>query len=216
MSAKNARPHYESLAENLCLNSFLARRRIPLPTRNFSPCGERRWAMKRLSRPALGALTLLLVGTVLAAAATRTRFAYDGAVIVNSGSTNTAPFTIALRSNGEARVRPNGPRQRLDAKLVAAFFTDIEAARDEHTRHVACMKSASFGSSTFVHWHGWISPDLLCPVVGAAGQRLVADVRTIVATLHIQTFRRRVMHLYTNEPRRAVPSPSASPQRVSP
>ena len=41
------------------------------------------------------------------------------------------------------------------------------------------MKSASFGSSTYVTWQGWRSPDLTCPPSDATGKSLVNDVEEI-------------------------------------
>ncbi|MBV8491007.1 MAG: hypothetical protein JO199_10815 [Candidatus Eremiobacteraeota bacterium] len=59
------------------------------------------------------------------------------------------------------------------------FFADVRAARDGKASSEPCMKSASFGTSTHVTWHGWTSPDLDCPPAGPLATALAADVDAI-------------------------------------
>jgi hypothetical protein len=108
----------------------------------------------------------------------------DGAVIRNSGSTNTAGYTIALRSDGSGAVSiQNGsPRAvTIAPDLSARFFTDLRAAHLENAPPSHCMKSASFGTTTSVIWHAWQSPDLQCPPFSPSMGALANDVQAIEA-----------------------------------
>jgi hypothetical protein len=129
-------------------------------------------------------LVLGLLATGVAAVPAR-----DGATIVNSGSTNFAGYAIEVWSDGTASVaaanRDGSPLSSpkpftVDPSVAKKFFADLAAARSQGAATVPCMKSASFGSSTHVKWHGWTSPDLTCPPGNAAGAALVSDVETIV------------------------------------
>lgn len=121
----------------------------------------------------------LLVATIAVASAAPSK---DGAVIANSGSTNTAAYTIKVWSGGMGQVALAGGEPRtihLDVDLVAKFFTDLKAARDNPGTPGRCMKSASFGTTTTTLWHGWQSPDLQCPPFNTAMTALAADVHNI-------------------------------------
>jgi len=114
----------------------------------------------------LGIAALMLIG----AGAPR-----DGATIVNSGSTNTAGYTVAVWSDGEASLSIRGGTTRTFA------IPSEESAREANAPAQFCMKSASFGTRTVVTWHGWTSPDLQCPPQEASTAALAQDVRRIVA-----------------------------------
>lgn len=112
----------------------------------------------------------------------------DSAVINNSGSTNTLGYRIEVKSDGSATVAmihgPGAAPSSQKAFTVAAsqtkqFFTDLAAARAAKSVTEPCMKSASFGSSTYVTWQGWRSADLTCPPSDAAGKALIHDVEQI-------------------------------------
>jgi hypothetical protein len=122
-------------------------------------------------------LTLLL-GTLLAATPMR-----DGATILNSGSTNTPPWTIKLWSDGSAtwQIRDGNPTAfTLSKAATERFFTDVKASRDGGRGPMQhCMKSASFGTTTVVQWHGWSSPDLQCPPLPGAVSALAQDVAAV-------------------------------------
>lgn len=132
-----------------------------------------------------------LRATVLAAFAIATcvaATARDTAVIVNSGSTNTYGYTIAVGSDGKATLTlqerggaaTGTPKSfTLPAATAARFFADLAAARKGNVASVPCMKSASFGTSTNVTWQGWVSPDISCPPDGALSSALVTDVDAI-------------------------------------
>lgn len=142
--------------------------------------------MKRLILAGLvvGAAALVAV----AAAAARP----DGAMIRNSGSTNTAPYSIKVWSDGRAELTTGrtetSPRSfSVDPAVAKQFFTDVKAARANPGTPSHCMKSASFGSTTTVEWHGWNSPDLLCPPFTPSVQAVAANVRTIEAAANLGT-----------------------------
>lgn len=115
------------------------------------------------------ALALGLCGACLAAAVSSST---DSAAIVNSGSTNSAGFTIVVERSGDSeyRVAPRGfnavrpIRRKLPAALVQRFYSDLEAAQPlsalpgEH-----CLKSKSFGSTTIIQLGSEKTPDLSCP-----------------------------------------------------
>ncbi len=141
----------------------------------------------------------------------------DGAVIRNTGSTNFSGYTIKVWSDGSAQTvrssrgdQPTSARVRgtISKAQAQKFFADLKAAK-ESGRVIGrgCIKSASFGSTTIVQYHGWTSPDLECPGGGFV-IALAAQAHQIAADLHVrQTPVRRP--LMPNEPRRAPPSPAA-------
>jgi hypothetical protein len=93
----------------------------------------------------------------------------DGrAVIVDSGSTNTRGYTIAVDRAGFAVVNPeNGTpphRVMLAPNLVARFFAALDGAAPLAALPAApCGKSKSFGYSIVVRYNGATTPDLTCP-----------------------------------------------------
>ncbi len=157
----------------------------------------------------------LVVGAAALAAVAAAAARPDGAVIRNSGSTNTAPYSIKVWSNGRAEVTMGraeaSPRSfSVDPDVAKQFFTNVKAARANPGTPEHCMKSASFGTTTTVAWHGWNSPDLQCPPVSAPLQAVAANVRTIEAAANIDTGLHRVP--LPREPRMI---PSTAPE-VSP
>lgn len=151
---------------------------------------------------------LLLVAFVVLCAATPR---LDGATITNSGSTNAAGWTIALRSNEVGTLTvPSRPSHtfRVPANLAATFFRDLAAARASGLPNVqTCMKSVSFGSSTIARWHGFASPDFGCPQHGRLGAALADEVAQIerIAGVPGLDLRRRVYPIPT-ELRRTEPT----------
>ena len=131
---------------------------------------------------------LCAAAIILAVTGTLSAKTTDSAVITNSGSTNTLGYRIEVRADGAATVAmvhgPNAspsPAKSFTVSPAVAkqFFTDLAAARQAKTLTEPCMKSASFGSSTYVTWQGWRSPDLTCPPSDATGKSLVNDVEEI-------------------------------------
>jgi hypothetical protein len=117
------------------------------------------------------------------------------AVIVNSGSTNTAGFRLTLTRSGEAEYTPMarkyGPqgasptepvRRKIPDVLAQRFYANLDAAKPlSELPKERCMKSASFGTTTMIQFGGEATPDLSCP--GAQNphtQALMRDVNEIV------------------------------------
>jgi hypothetical protein len=121
--------------------------------------------------------------------------ATNRAVIVDSGSTNTAGFRIVVKPSGEAEYTPltgrsgrqtesqASPRsQKIEKDLVQRFYSELESSRplSKLPRH-GCFKSASFGTTLTVEFDGEKSPDLSCGDHGDPKlKRLVSDVNKIV------------------------------------
>lgn len=141
----------------------------------------------------------------------------DGASVLDSGSTNRPGALVRVRADGSAFVEralrgvqhPPTTNAHVNPALAARLLADAKIARTAGlTRRlgVPCMKSVSFGSSLFVTWHGWRSPDLFCPVNGPA-VALKADAQAILAAAAPPI---RSIQPLPNEVRRPLPSPSAS------
>ena len=106
----------------------------------------------------------------------------DSAAIVDSGSTNSPPYRIEVRSDGSASVSAGSSTPKaftVAQATVERFFADLAAARKGNATTVPCVKSASFGSTLRVTWQQWVSPDLTCPPKDALGAALITDVRTL-------------------------------------
>ncbi len=87
-------------------------------------------------------------------------------MIVNSGSTNVAGYTLRVRETGWITLEQAGATQhkRVDKALAARFFADLRAAGPlDALPRAMCMKSTSFGSVTTVAYRGARSPDVSCP-----------------------------------------------------
>ena len=112
----------------------------------------------------------------------------DSASITNTGSTNTAPFTITIERNGKATVSINGGTPSsvtVAKKLVDKLFADIAATPAlASITNRGCMKSASFGTSTLLAYGGHVTPDLSC-AGDAHGMALYSDVRAIESAVSI-------------------------------
>lgn len=144
---------------------------------------------------------LILVGIAIGAVATVALVAAaarpDGAVIRNSGSTNTAAYNIKVWSDGRGEIVVGhvvapGKSFTVDPDVAKNFFNNLKAARQDPGAPGRCMKSASFGTTTTVQWHGWNSFDLQCPPWSAPVQALAANVRAIQAAANIDTGLHRI------------------------
>jgi hypothetical protein len=152
---------------------------------------------------ALAVGTILVAGALIAVARAATR---DGATIVNSGSTNALGFKIELYSDGSGSVvlqdragRAKSQTKAFKMPLVQAkqFFAHLKAARDGNAANEHCMKSASFGTTTHVEWHGWTSPDLDCPPADKLDAALVHDYEAIRSASGVDTM---TLHRNPTEP----------------
>lgn len=116
------------------------------------------------------------------------------AVILNSGSTNTAGFRLVVEKSGDAEYAPMprkyGPqssapteptRRKLPDALVQRFYSDLQSARPlAGLPRERCIKSASFGTTTVIQFSGEETPDLSCPNArNAHTQALLRDVEEI-------------------------------------
>jgi len=133
---------------------------------------------------------------------------HDAAVMLVTGSTNTLGYRIVVQSDGNAEFVKGTERAtaRVSADLARALFADLEAAMPLSELHTGrCMKSASFGTSTFVYWRQHRSPDLSCAGESKAGA-LLTDVQRI--SIELKLAQPILRYLPTNEPVRPLPEPS--------
>jgi hypothetical protein len=102
--------------------------------------------------------------------------AADSAIIINSGSTNTAGFRIQVNPSGEAVYTPQPRRakppaeiqmkpvtRQLPPALIKRFFTELDAGKPLGSLpSQRCMKSASFGTTLVIEYGDQKTPDLSC------------------------------------------------------
>ena len=137
----------------------------------------------------------------------------DGARVVDSGSSNAPGWTIAVRSDGAAWLTVAGGATRWFRRtpaLAATFLDDVAAARAAGIAERSCMKSVSFGTSVWVEWHGWRSPDLACPTTGAANTTLARDVAALENAAGANSIPLRRIRLPIEPRRIELPLPAAS------
>jgi len=87
-------------------------------------------------------------------------------IIVNSGSTNTCPYTISVLPSGQATytVCDSQGSGEISSSLTTKFFDDIRAAEPlSELPYMSCGKSVSFGTKTKVDYKKQTSPDVSCP-----------------------------------------------------
>ncbi|MBV9849184.1 MAG: hypothetical protein JO250_05790 [Armatimonadetes bacterium] len=152
-------------------------------------------------------LTAVLVGTSLAPALAAKRASslpgYETAEIRNTGSTNTMGYRIVVPIAGShtgtaaifhmnGMVTAGDPDEgNVPMPLVRKFARDLHAAmplRQLPAGHG--MKSASFGTSTFITYRGQRTPDLSFPA-NAHAQALRDDAIAIADALHVKNTPRR-------------------------
>lgn len=118
----------------------------------------------------------------------------NAATIVNSGSTNTPGFHIAVQPTGNAEyvsiprgananAEPRKASRDVPADLKQRLFADLEAAKPLASLPAPhCMKSASFGYRLTIEFDGETTPDLSCGDGGNEHLRaLIADVKAMTA-----------------------------------
>jgi hypothetical protein len=137
--------------------------------------------------------SVLAIALTLGMAASLT--AADSAVIVNSGSTNTAGFRISVNPSGDAEYtvtpRRSGPKpeepapvhQHLSDALAKRLFSDLAAAQPFISLpQPHCAKSASFGTRLTIEFGDSETPDLSCGDGDNAKLRaLIQDASEVVA-----------------------------------
>ncbi|MBV9269687.1 MAG: hypothetical protein JO165_01230, partial [Candidatus Eremiobacteraeota bacterium] len=150
-------------------------------------------------------ISILIVTGVIAAAVVTPIVAAalrDGAVVTNSGSTNTPGYIMKIRSDGSGSVLPNRSVQNamprrfsIPPALAQSFLTHAGAtklANPAAAGATGCMKSASFGYTLTVTYHGWRSRDLTCPGGGPEAEALLQDIKAIEQAANISTGVRRI------------------------
>ncbi len=162
--------------------------------------------MSTRSNIAFGAAGLLLAalpaGAKAAPKPTPKAAAMQTATIENTGSTNTSGYSITLSSSGtkyhvaavsnggSERNSETGNREPL-GQQVRQFFTDLNAAMPLTGLPAGRgMRSASFGTRTFVTYQGQKSPDLTFssdPRTAA----LKADIAVIASAMRCRNAPRR-------------------------
>jgi len=152
----------------------------------------------------LPAATLVFVGGV-SAGPTSLKFApaKGEAMIVNSGSTNTTGYTVWVQPSGKVRYaiqRGQGDdiqalthptAGRIPVAQSKKLFQDLAAVGPLSALPARRgMRSASFGTVTYIYYKNSRSPDL---TLGGGPQvdALKADIAAITGTLHIVSGPRR-------------------------
>jgi hypothetical protein len=149
------------------------------------------------------ALVIALAGVMSPIAQSFPSIQYNQATIVNSGSTNTAGFRIAIRRSGAAEYTsvPRGANPRtaepdkaeaeksgreIPKDLASRLFADLEAAKPLGGLPAPhCMKSKSFGSRLTIEFGGETTPDLSCGDGGNEHLRaIIRDVNEMIACFH--------------------------------
>ncbi len=113
-------------------------------------------------------------------------------VITNTGATNLIGYRVVISADGHAAfVSDNGSGDgMLPPRLFDRLERDVSAAIPlAQLTKLSCMKSASFGTSTFVAIGGDRSPDLSCPADGIE-RTLQQDIRRVDAFLSVSNVNR--------------------------
>ena len=134
---------------------------------------------------------------------------HDAAVIMNTGSTNGLGYRIVITRDGSAQWVMGTTRQtaQVSKQKTDALFNSLSAAMPLSALPAAhCLKSASFGTSTFAYWRHQRSTDLECPADPRATE-VYSSIAAIVVELGIG---KRTIPMLPNEPRRPMPQPSSS------
>ena len=122
----------------------------------------------------------------------------DDAVIRNSGSTNTAGYTLVIRRDGSAELQQGGTQQAktLGHSQTAWLFAKLDDDAPLSSLPVGhCMRSASFGSVTRITYRGETTGDVGC-ATDPATQELKRTLAVIETQLGIATLPRfRVLRM---------------------
>ena len=151
------------------------------------------------------ALVIAMAGVMSSIAQSFPSVQYNQATIVNSGSTNTAGFRIAVKRSGAAEyitiprganARPAEPEKaepekpepeksgrEISKDLASRLFSDLEAAKPLGGLPAPrCLKSKSFGSRLTIEFGGESTPDLSCGDGGNEHLRaIIRDVSEMVS-----------------------------------
>jgi hypothetical protein len=109
----------------------------------------------------------------------------SGVTIAVSESSNTQAYTIVLQTNASATYTLGGANPQsttVPTADAAQFFSDLNAnvPLSNVQTGAACVKSASFGTTTILTYEGSSSGDVSCPPsTTSPAQTLWNDARTI-------------------------------------
>ncbi|GCE06964.1 hypothetical protein [Dictyobacter aurantiacus] len=115
------------------------------------------------------------------------------ALIVNSGSTNTCPYTIdvALNSFATYTVCQRHGSGTLDVPQTISFFDHVlKATPLDHLPYKPCLKPISYATETTVDYAQQKSPDISCPSHDSRVTQLYDDAVSIQHALGFSTIRR--------------------------
>lgn len=120
---------------------------------------------------------------------------FRSALILDSGSTNTPGYRVTVYDSGRAEWSISGRKYtaacasgegKLPPKLTRRFFQELKSLMPlDKLPATHCMKSASFGTTLRVTYHGTVSPDLSCPRSDTGTSQLLKDVADINRALGI-------------------------------
>ena len=135
-------------------------------------------------------LPLLIVAALATAAPSPAPIlSSETVVIVTSRSTNTVGYRIVVSPDGGADLTTQAGVQnhgRIDASLTKRLYDDLlQAGALDALPAGRCMKSTSFGTATWISYHGANSPDLQC-AQNEVERALERDARAITGVLLIK------------------------------
>jgi hypothetical protein len=141
------------------------------------------------------ALVIAMAGVMSPIAQSFPSIQYNQATIVNSGSTNTSGFRIAVKRSGAAEYttvprgayarneEPEKSGREIPKDMAQRLFADLEAAKPLSSLPAPhCMKSKSFSSRLTIEFGGETTPDLSCGDGGNEHLRnIIRDVNEMIA-----------------------------------
>jgi hypothetical protein len=111
--------------------------------------------------------------------------------VIDTGSTNVPGMNVKLEnSSQQAMVEPRGGSAQkitLAKELCNRLMEDLKTAGPlNELPPVHCMKSVSFGTSTFIEYNGARSPDLSCRQTDPRSLALKKDASDILTSAKTQ------------------------------
>ena len=137
---------------------------------------------------------------------------HGAAVLLDTGSTNSAGYRIVIQRSGAAEYVSGQRRSTgsVDGGLTQRLFAHLATATQSVSWHAPCMKSVSFGTAFFVYWDHHRSADLTCPT-DAAWQSVYRDALAIASSLSLQQPGPVMRPLMPGEHRMPLPKAQPSP-----
>jgi hypothetical protein len=118
-------------------------------------------------------------------------FACAQVTVIDTGSTNVPGMNVKVDSTSQqAMVEPRGGSAQkitLAKELSNRLMEDLKTAGPlNELPPVHCMKSVSFGTSTFIEYNGVRSPDLSCRQTDPRAVALKKDASDILSSAKTQ------------------------------